>query len=60
MNDFYHYDEKTMSITGEKSKMKYTLGDRVLIKVIRASKEEQTIDFEIIKKVVENEDVEVI
>lgn len=51
LKEFFHYDEKTMSVVGEKTKTKYMLGDRVLVKVIGASKEEQTIDFEIIKKV---------
>ena len=53
MNEFFHYDEKSMSVIGEKTKTKYTIGDRVLIKVVRANKEEQTIDFEIIKKMEE-------
>jgi len=51
LKEFFHYDEKSMSVTGEKTKTKYSMGDRVLIKVTRASKEEQTIDFEIIKKI---------
>ena len=51
LDEFYHYDEKQMAAIGEKSKNKYTMGDRVVIKVIRASKEEQTIDFEILNKV---------
>ena len=50
MPDFFHYDEERMTLTGERSHVKYTIGDRVLVKVIRASKEEKTIDFEIIKK----------
>ena len=50
MPDFFHYDEERMTLTGERSHVKYTIGDRVLIKVVRASKEEKTIDFEIIKK----------
>ncbi len=56
LNEFFHYDEKNMCVIGEKTKTKYSLGDRVLIKVVRASKEEQTIDFEIIKKLEENEE----
>ena len=59
MDEFYHFDEKTMSATSEKSKKKYSLGDRVCIKVVRASKEQETIDFEIIDKVKE-EEVEII
>lgn len=50
MNDFFHYDEERMTLTGERSHIKYTIGERVLIKVIRASKEEKFIDFEIVRK----------
>jgi ribonuclease R len=48
MKEFYHYDEKTMSATSEKSKNKYRMGDMVKVKVLRASKETETIDFDII------------
>ncbi len=50
MKDFFHYDEEHMTLTGERSHIKYTIGERVLIKVVRASKEEKTIDFEIVRK----------
>lgn len=50
MKDFFHYDEEHMTLTGEKSHVKYTIGERVLIKVVRASKEEKTIDFEVVRK----------
>ena len=52
MKDFFYYDEQLMTLTGERSHVKYTIGERVLIKVVRASKEEKTIDFEIVRKVV--------
>ena len=51
MPDFFHYDEEHMTLTGEKSHVKYSIGERVIVKVVRASKEEKTIDFEIVKKV---------
>ena len=51
MPDFFHYDEEHMTLTGEKSHVKYSIGERVVVKVVRASKEEKTIDFEIVKKV---------
>lgn len=51
MNDFFVYDEESMTLTGERSHVKYTLGERVVVRVVRASKEEKTIDFEIVKKV---------
>ena len=59
LDEFYHFDEKLMSAISEKSKKRYTLGDRVLIKVIRASKDEQTIDFKILNKIDEEKEVEV-
>ena len=51
MNDFFVFDEDRMTLTGEKSHVKYSIGERVIVKVVRASKEEKTIDFEIVKKV---------
>ena len=53
MNDFFHYDEEHMTLTGEKTHVKYRIGDKVEIKVVKASKEERTIDFEVIKKIEE-------
>ena len=50
MKDFFHYDEEHMTLTGERSHVKYTIGERVLVKVVRASKEEKTIDFEVVRK----------
>ena len=50
MDDFYHFDEDTLTLTGEKHHLRYTVGDRVLIQVVAASKEEKTIDFKLIKK----------
>ena len=51
MDDYFVYDEEKMTLVGEKSKTRYTIGDRVLIKVVAASKEAKTIDFEVIKKI---------
>jgi len=51
MPDFFHFDEEHMTLTGERSHVKYTIGERVVVKVVRASKEEKTIDFEVVRKV---------
>ena len=51
MKDFFHFDEATMSLVGERSKIKYQIGERVIVKVVRASKEEKIIDFEVVRKV---------
>ena len=50
LDDFYHFDEKTYTLTGEKTKKKYKMGDRLKVKIERASKEEKVIDFSIVKK----------
>ncbi len=51
MDDFYHFDEDHLTLTGEKSHVKYSIGERVIVKVIRASKNDKTIDFEVVRKV---------
>ncbi len=51
MKDFFHYDEEHMTLTGERSHVKYSIGERVVVKVVRASKEEKIIDFEVVRKV---------
>ena len=54
MPDFFHFDEEHMCLVGEKSKIKYSIGEKIRIKVVRASKEKREIDFEIVRKL-ENE-----
>ncbi len=51
MKDFFHFDEERMTLTGEKSAVKYSIGERVIVRVVRASKEDRTVDFEIVRKV---------
>ena len=51
MKDFFHYDDVAQTLTGERTKQRYRLGDRVRVKVVRACKEEKAIDFELVKKV---------
>ena len=51
MKDFFHFDEEHMTLVGEKSHVKYMIGERVVVRVVRASKEEKIIDFEVVRKV---------
>jgi len=44
-DDFYVYDEKSQTMTGERHKKKYRLGDKVKIKVKSADLENQIIDY---------------
>ena len=50
LGGFYHFDEEAQTLRAEKNEDKYTLGTRVLVEVIRASKEERAVDFRIIKR----------
>ncbi len=45
----YHFDENTFALVSEHNKRGYRLGDNIKVKVIAASKELRTIDFEVFK-----------
>ncbi len=47
-NDYYTFDKKYMSIKGQKTQKKYTLGDKVSFKVKGADMNKKTIDYELI------------
>ncbi len=49
-NEYFIYNEMNKTLTGEKSNIVYKIGDPLRIKVIKASKENREIDFEIAKK----------
>ncbi|ETB63602.1 TPA: ribonuclease R [Candidatus Nomurabacteria bacterium] len=49
-SDFYDFDRKHMRIIGKKTHKKYTLGDKVKFKVIKADMNKKTIDYDIIEK----------
>ncbi len=44
-NDYYHYDELSQCLFGERSKKRYKLGDTVDVIVSRVSLDERKIDF---------------
>ena len=44
-NDYYIFDEKTLSLTGERSGHTFTIGDEVKVKLAAASKVSRRIDF---------------
>lgn len=47
-NDFYIFDKAKMSIKGQKSHKKYTLGDKIKFKVLGADINKKTIDYTLI------------
>lgn len=48
MPDYYIYDEKQNTLTGNWSKVVYNIGDNICVKLIGASKENRQIDFMIV------------
>jgi ribonuclease R len=48
-NDFYTFNEKTNELIGKRMGLRFSLGTRVKVKVITASKELRKIEFELIK-----------
>jgi len=55
-DDYYAFDQKTMSLIGERTKKNFRLGDTVTVKVISANKEEREVDFEIVGVKARNRD----
>lgn len=48
-NDYYHFDPIRKTLTGERRGREFRLGDRVRIKVLKASLEERKIDFRLVQ-----------
>jgi len=46
-DDFYVYDETSMKLVGEKYHKEYTIGQKVMIKVVGADRLTKTIDFKL-------------
>ena len=49
MDDFYRYNEDLEILVGDRKKKVYRLGDKVKVVVVRASKDDREIDFELVK-----------
>ena len=49
----YAYIEDSISLINRNTKEKYSFGDRVIVKVIAASKETSKIDFSLVEKIIE-------
>ena len=50
LDGFYSYREESQMLINEDTHNMYKLGDKVEVRVIKASKEEKTIDFQLLKK----------
>ncbi len=46
-DDYYLFNEKNYTLTGENTKKTYRIGDKVRVQLVRASVEDRQIDFEL-------------
>jgi ribonuclease R len=46
--DFYVLDEKNYALVGQKSKRRFTLGDKVRFKIVGADLEKRTLDYQLV------------
>ncbi|MDD2932256.1 MAG: ribonuclease R [Methylotenera sp.] len=53
-NDYFHYDKARHEMAGERTGVRYQLGDRLTIKVVRVDLETTKIDFSLVN---ENNDI---
>jgi len=49
-NDYFHYDKARHEMAGERTAVRYRLGDRLAIKVVRVDLETTRIDFSLVNK----------
>ena len=50
-NDYFHYDKARHEMIGERTAVRYRLGDRFTIKVARVDLETSKMDFSLVKKI---------
>ncbi|MGR9116302.1 MAG: ribonuclease R [Gammaproteobacteria bacterium] len=48
--DYFHFDPTSHQLLGERSGVRYRLGDSVSVEVVRVDLDEKKIDFELVKK----------
>ena len=48
-DDYYVHDEKHYALIGRRTKKRFRLGDKVVVKVVRVDPEEREIDFVLVK-----------
>lgn len=48
-NDFYNYTQKEYALVGARTKKKFTLGDKVTVKLVAADLSSRQLDFELVQ-----------
>jgi ribonuclease R len=44
-DDYYVYDEKSYCLTGQRKRLRYQLGDKLNIQIVRANIQKRQLDF---------------
>ena len=47
-DDYYHYDERSYAMIGERTGNVFRIGDEITVRVVNVNKDEKSIDFEIV------------
>ena len=55
-DDYYHYDDQSYSLIGERTGKIYRIGDPVRIRVSKVDLDERRIDFELVEHLIEQKD----
>jgi ribonuclease R len=48
VDDYYHYDESSWSLTGRRTQRRFQLGDRVVVQLARVDPESREIDLDLV------------
>ena len=56
--DYYEYVEELKAFIGKSTKIRYSLGDRVPVKCVAASREAKTVDFNVVKTLTRDKEEE--
>ena len=48
-DDHYEYDEAEFAVIGRRTKRRYTMGDKVSVRVVAANMEKKQLDFELVR-----------
>ncbi|ACB85577.1 ribonuclease R [Natranaerobius thermophilus] len=48
-DDYYYFDEEKFALIGEQTRKTYRIGDEVKVKVVKTSKEDCQVDFELVE-----------
>ena len=52
-DDYYYYDEKTLSMVGERTKKRFSIGDYVIVRIDSTDIDNREINFSLVRKIEE-------